>query len=119
MNPDYLWLVDALQLLTIFVVGPVIAIGIAYAAWCGKPQNFSPQRYGKLCVASAMCASLLGVLAKSINADVRTPQFFLQLICVLLGSLLFGVAMGSVVPVLLYMWRWHKRTRLADHNHTE
>jgi hypothetical protein len=32
MNPDYLWLTGAMQLLTLFVVGPVIAIAIAYAA---------------------------------------------------------------------------------------
>jgi hypothetical protein len=119
MNPNYLWLTGALQLLVIFVVGPVIAIAIAYAARRRKPQNFNPQRYGTLCVASGVSASLLLVLAKWINADVRTPQYFLQLTCVLLGGLLFGVAMGSIVPVLLHVWRWHKTTRLADRNLTE
>ena len=50
MNPDYLWLTGALQLLTLFFVGPVIAIVMAYAAWRQKPQNFNPQRLG--CCAS-------------------------------------------------------------------
>ena len=119
MNPDYLWLTGAQQLLTLFVVAPVIAIAIAYAAWRGKPNNFNPERYGIVCVASGVTASLLLVLAKWINADVRTPQYFLQLTCVLLGSLLLGVGMGSFFPVLLHMCRWHKTTRLADHNQRE
>jgi len=114
MNPDYLWLTDALQVLTVFVIGPAIGIAIAYAAWRGKLQNFNLQRYGKWCVASGVSAPLLWVLAKWINADVRTPQYFLQLTCVLLGGLLFGVAMGSLFPVLLQMVRWHKKTRLND-----
>jgi multisubunit Na+/H+ antiporter MnhG subunit len=46
MNLDFLWLTGALQLLVLFVVGPVIAIAIAYAAWRQKPQNFNPKRYG-------------------------------------------------------------------------
>ncbi len=117
MNPDYLWLTDALQLLTIFVVGPVIAIAIVYAAW-RRPQDFNPQRYGRLCVASGVSACLLWVLAKWINADVRTPQYFLQLTCVLLGGLLFGLAMGFVFPVLLHIWRWHIATRLGNRDHT-
>lgn len=119
MNPEYLWLTGALQLLTIFVVGPVIAIAIAYVAWRRKPQNFKPQRYGVLCVASGVGASLLLVLAKWINADVRTPKYFLQLSCVLLGGLLLGVGIGCFFPVLLHVWRWHKTTQLADHNQTE
>ena len=40
MNPKYLWLTDAMLLLTLYVVGLGIANVIAYAAWRGKPQNF-------------------------------------------------------------------------------
>jgi hypothetical protein len=112
MNPKYLWLADAIQLLTFFVIAPVIAIVIAYAAWRGKPKNFSPQRYGMVCATSGVSASLLVVLAKWINADIRTPQYFLQLACFLLGFLLLGVGMGSFFPALLHLWRWHKKTRL-------
>jgi surface polysaccharide O-acyltransferase-like enzyme len=119
MNPDYLWLTGALQLLTLFIVGPIIAIAIAYASWRRKPQNFNPKRYGMLCVASGVSASLMLVLAKWINADVRTPQYFLQLACALLGGLLLGVGMGCFFPVLLHVWRWHNTTRLADHNQTD
>lgn len=64
MNPDYLRLTDALQLLTFFVVGPVVAIAIACAAWRGEPQNFNPWRYGRVCVASGVTAFLLFGYAK-------------------------------------------------------
>ncbi len=119
MNPDYLWLTGAMQLLTFFVVGPVLAIAIAYAAWRGKPRNFNHRRYGTVCVASSVTACLLFGFAKWMNADVRTSQYFLQLTCVLLSGLLFGVGMGSFFPVLLHLWGWHKTTRLSDHNYTE
>src|SRR5262252_5055404 len=105
MTPKYLWLADATQLLAVFVVGPIIACAIAYAAWRGKPEKFSARRYGIVCVASGVTASLLIVLGKWINADVRTPQFFLQVICITVGGLLFGVGMGSFFPVLLHLWR--------------
>jgi len=114
MNPDYLWLTGALQLLTIFIAGPVIGIAMAYAAWRRRAQDLNPRRYGKLCVASGVSACLLWVLAKWLNADVRTPQYFLQLTFVLVGGLLFGIAVGSLFPVLLHFWQWHKGTRLAD-----
>ncbi len=119
MSPDYLWLTGALQLLTFFVVGPLIAIAIAHAAWQGKPQSFSPERYGIVWVASGVTASVLFGFAKWINADVTTAQYFLQLACMLLSGLLLGVSMGSGFSVLLSLWRWHKRTRLKDGHQLE
>jgi hypothetical protein len=116
MNPNYLWLTGAMQLLTFFVVGPVLAIAIAYAAWRGKPQDFNRERYWMVCVASGMAAFLLFGFAKWMNADVRTAQYFLQLACVLLSGLLFGVFMGCGFSVLLGLWRWHNTTRLKHDN---
>ena len=110
MNPDYLWLTGAMQLLTFFVVGPVLAIAIAYAAWRKRTQNFNPRQYGTVSVASGVTAFLLFGFAKWMNADVRTAQYFLQLTCILLSGLLFGVCMGCFFPVLLHVWRWHKAT---------
>ena len=118
MNPDYLWLTGAIELLTFFFVGPVLAIAIAYAAWRGKPNNFNPERYGMVCVASFVAASLLFGFVKWMNADVRTPQYFLQFTCFLTSGLLFGVFMGSGSSVLLRLWRWHKATRLSDSGRT-
>ncbi len=113
MNPEYLWLTGAMQLLTIFVVGPVLAIAIAYAAWRGKPHNFTARRYGMLCATSGVTAVLLLVFAKWMNADVRTAEYFLQLACVLLFGLLFGVSMGCGFGVLVGVWHWHNKTRLT------
>jgi hypothetical protein len=118
MNPKYLWLADALQLLVFLVVGPVLAIAIAYAAWRGKPQRFTGERFGMVCVASGVAAVLMLVCAKWINADVRQPQYFLQLACMLLSGLLFGVYMGCGGVLLLRMWHWHKATRLTANNQT-
>lgn len=114
MNPEYLWLTESIELLAFFVLMPAIAIVIAYAAWHGKPQNVSPKLYGTVCVASGVTASPLFLIAKWLNADVRTAQYFLQFACLLLGLLLFGVCMGCGFPVLLHFWRWHKATRLSD-----
>ena len=107
MNPDYLWLTGAIELLTVFVVGPVLAIAIAYAAWRGKPKKLNPGRYAIVCVASGVFASLLFGLVKWMNADVRTPQYFLQFACFLLSGLLFGVFIGTVFSVVLL---WPNRT---------
>jgi hypothetical protein len=95
MNPHYLWLTGAMQLLTIFVVAPAIAMAIAFSAWREEPQKLNPERYGIVCVSSGVTASLLLGFAKWMNADVRTAQYFLQLACVLVSGLLFGVCMGT------------------------
>ena len=118
MNPEYLWLPGAIELLTFFVAGPVLAIAIAYAAWRGKPKIFSSERYGMVCMASGVTASLIFVFVKWMNADVRTPQYFLQFACFLISGLLFGVFMGSGFSVLLHLWRWHKATKLSDYGRT-
>ncbi len=114
MNPDYLLLTGALQLMTLFVIGPAIAIAIAAATWRGKPQKFNPERYGMLCVESGVAALLLFGFAKWLNADIRSVLYFLQVVCVLLAGLLFGVCMGCGFSVMLRMWRWHKTTRITQ-----
>lgn len=116
MTPHYLWLTDAVQLLTFFVIGPLIAIAIAYAIWQRRQQNFALKRYRTMCIVSCGAAILLLVFAKWMNADVRTPQYFLQLAALLIGGLLFGVGMGSSLTVLLGLWNWHKMTRLTSNN---
>lgn len=111
MNPHYLWLADAMQLPAFFAVGPVLAIAIACAGWKGKPESFDTRRYAIVCVASGVTAVLLFAFGKWLNADIRSPQYFLQLACVLLSGLLFGVYIGCGFPVLLGIERWHKTTR--------
>ena len=112
MNPDYLWLSGAVQLLTWFVVGPLLAILIAHAAWRGKLRNVDSKRYAMPCIASGIFSFLLIGLAKWMNSDIRSTAYFLQLACVLLGGLSFGICMGCGFRILLGLWRWHKTTRL-------
>lgn len=119
MNPDHLWLTGAMQLLAFFVIGPVLALAIAYRAWRGRPQNRSGWQYEKLCVASGVAAVLLFVCAKRIDADVRETRYFYQLACMVLSGLLFGACMGCGFSAFLHLWRWHKATRLGDDNQTE
>lgn len=119
MNPDYLWLTGAMEVLAFFAVGPVIAAAIAYAAWRGKSHNSTHQGHLTACVASGVAATLLFAFAKWVNADVRTSQYFLQFASVVLSGLLFGVFMGCGFSVLLRAWRWHKSTRLADGSHAD
>jgi hypothetical protein len=114
MNPDHLWLTDAMQFLSFFAIGPAIAIAITWRTWRGKPQNLNLRRFGVLCLMSGVTGSLLFGLAKWINADVRTAQYFLQLARVLLSALLFGVFMGCGWSLLLRLWQWHQATRLAQ-----
>lgn|SRR5512146_1017754 len=122
MTPDYLWLTGALEVLTLFAVGPVLGFLIAHAAWSGKPERLNPQRYGDdrvLFVTFGVVATLLLVFAKWLNADVRTAQYFLQVACFLVGGLFFEVATGCCFSVLLRLFRWHKATRLLNKNTTE
>jgi hypothetical protein len=55
---------------------------------------------------------LLFGFAKWIDADIRTPQYFVQLASVLLCFLLLGVCVGYGFGILLGAWRWHGATRL-------
>ncbi len=111
MNPRYyLWLTDALQLLAMFVVGPIVGIVIAYKAWRGQSENLS--RYRNPCLASTLSAAVLLVFAAWLNADVKTFQYFVQVACIVLGGLSLWVASGCGVAILLRTWYWHKETRL-------
>ncbi|HKR32330.1 MAG TPA: hypothetical protein VJT08_17745, partial [Terriglobales bacterium] len=114
MNPDYMWIAETMELLSFFFVGPLLAISVAYLAWRGRPHSFGPKGYTIVCLASGVTALLLLQLAKWINADVRTPQYFVQLASILLSGLLIGIFVGSGFSVLFKIWRWHKTTRLIE-----
>jgi hypothetical protein len=110
MNPHYLWLIEVLELLTFYVLGPALAIVIVYRSWREPEHAPTPKRHGIRCVAFTMAFLLLLALAKWIDADPRTPQYLLQLTCVLVSFLSLGFAEGYFFSVLLDMWRWHKTT---------
>ena len=94
MNPRYLWLTEAMELLTFFAIAPALAIVIAYRAWRERERDPNPKRYGMRCFASFGAFLLLFGFAKWIDADIRTPQYFLQLTCAVLSFLSLGLFMG-------------------------
>jgi hypothetical protein len=114
MNPHYLWMTEGLELLTLFVIGPALGIVIAYRAWREKRHNHDSRRYGTRCIALGLAALLLFGFAKWLNADVRTAQYFLQLVSFLLSILSFSACTGYFFSVLLDLWEWQKTTRLQQ-----
>ena len=110
MNPRYLGMTEALEFLTLIVVGPALAVVIAYKAWRDKSPN--PKKSGLQCVISGAVALLLLAYVQGRGVDVRSAQYFVQLACSLLSFLLIGVFMGCGFAVLLGVWRWHNTTRL-------
>ncbi len=102
MNPKFLGLVDGLQFFAIFVAAPALSIRIAYAAWKGKPLSFDREKFGMLFVVMMAVTILLFVCAQRMKADVRTPLYFIQLGCSLLGALSFGIAGGCMLSVFTY-----------------
>lgn len=114
MNPRYLPIIDALELSILFVGLPAIWALIGYAAWNGKPNGFDRAKFGSLAIAAGAAAFFLFVHAQRMHADVRTPMFFVQLTCFMLGVLLFGIAGGFMLGVVLYRRGLGDSNRAAD-----
>ena len=93
-GPFYLQVIDALALLILFAVDPLLFIAIGYYAWKGKPDGFDAKKYAVWAIASAILGTALLVAAKWINADVRTWPYAIQAPCMLIGLLLFGIGCG-------------------------
>lgn len=110
MNPRYHWVTESMELLTFSAIEPALAIVIAYRAWRQK-ESINQKRCAMRCVASGGTALLLFGLAKWIDADIRKPQYFVQLACVLVSFILWGVCQGQFFSVLVGVWRRYGSTR--------
>jgi hypothetical protein len=108
MNAHYHWLTEGLELITFFFITPALAILIACKAW---RERANPKQYGVRCAASGGGALVLFGVAKWLEADIRTPLYFLQLACALISFLLLGVCVGYSFSALLRMWHWHNSNR--------
>ena len=103
--PWYVWLIDGVVLLTLFVVDTAICAALGYAAWKGKPKGFDRSLYALGFLLTIIAGPLLMVYAQRMQADVRTLQFAWQAVCFEIGALLFGVAEGCVAGVIFYRRR--------------
>jgi len=108
MDPHFHWLAEGLEFITFFFITPALAIVIAYKTWRDRANR---KQYGMRCVACGASSLVLFGIAKWLDADIRTPQHFLQLVCILLSFLLSGLGMGYFFSVLLRIWHWHTSTR--------
>ena len=97
-----LWLLDLMLLFILFVLAPVLAVLIARAAWKGKPDNFSRQKYVACSLGTVLVACVLMLNAHWLQADIMSGKFVGELICFILGAVLFGVAGGCLVGSLGY-----------------
>ena len=66
-----LWVEAGLLIFTFFVVVPSIAAVIGYAAWKGKPKNFSREMYWTVFAAAVATSLFLMVFAQRMQADVE------------------------------------------------
>jgi hypothetical protein len=96
-----LWL-EAAFFLFIFLAVALIAAAIGYAAWKGKPKNFTREMYWTAFVAVGAVSLFLMVYAQRMHVDVRTWQYPLQIACFGLGALPFGVAGGCMVGIFTF-----------------
>jgi len=93
-------------LFTFFVIAPTIAATIAYAAWKGKPKGFDRDMYWTAFVSTAAVAGFILVYAQR---NGGTWPRAVQLACLVLGALLFGVALGFGVGIFA-----RRRSSLPD-----
>ena len=92
----------ALFLFTFFIVVPSIAAAIGYAAWKGRPRNFSREMYWTAFVAAMAVSLFLFVYSQRMHADVRTWHYLLQIACFGGGAFFFGIAGGCMVGIFTY-----------------
>lgn len=97
-----LWVEAGLLIFTFFVVVPSVAAVIGYAAWKGKPKNFSREMYWTVFAAAVAASLFLMVSAQRMQADIRTWQYLVQCACFGAGALLCGVAGGCLVGIFTY-----------------
>ena len=110
MNPHYHWPTEGVEFLSFFLFAPALSVFVAYKAWREKA---APRQYGIRCVAFGVLAVVLFFVAKWLDADIRSPLYFLQFACVVLSLLLLGICVGCFFSVLLNIWNWHKSTRVV------
>jgi uncharacterized membrane protein len=109
--PSITWIGPAVYLSAFFVIAPVVAAVIGYAAWKGMPKNWDRSMYWTAFVVAIISSMLVMAYAVRMHADVRTGQYVIQILMAALGAILFGVAGGCMVGIFTYghgagpLWR--------------
>jgi len=98
----YFWFEAVWLSLSFFVLLPLITLMIGYAAWKGKPKNFSRDLYFTASGSAGLASGFLIVYAQRMQVDVRSWQHLFQIACFGLGVLLFGIAAGCAVGIFTY-----------------
>jgi hypothetical protein len=98
-------IVDGLLLLLFFVGVPVIAGGIGYAAFKGRPKSFTSANYVLGSIACGLFGGVLLIYAQRMDADVRTWLYLWQIVCGSIGLLLFGIALGCGIGIFACRFR--------------
>ena|SRR5882724_7845647 len=90
------WVELGIILFIFLVIAPSIAATIGYAAWKGKPKNFDSEMYWMAFVSTGAVAGFIIVYTQRSGGTWPHP---VQLACLGLGALLFGVALGFGVGI--------------------
>ena len=97
-----LWIEGGMFLFVFGVMVPLIAAAIGYAAWRGKPTNFSREMYFAVSVVVGGISLFLLLQATRMRGGFLTWAHLLQLSCFGLAAVLMGVAGGCMVGVVTY-----------------
>ena len=102
MSKIRLWTEAGVFLFAFLVMVPSIAAAIGYAAWNGKPRNYSRELFFTAFVLVGGISGALLTYAIRLRADIRTWEYLLQVACFGIGTLLLGVAGGCMIGAFTY-----------------
>src|SRR5262249_23564880 len=90
-GPLYLQIVDGLAVLIFFVVDPFLFVAIGDAAWKEKPGQFKQRKHAVSAIANFLVGTVLILVAKYINADIRTWPYAIQALCMITAKTAIGL----------------------------
>jgi hypothetical protein len=97
-----LWIEMGMFVFDFGVIVPLIAVAVGYAAWMGKPENFSREMYFTASVVVGAASMFLLLCTTRMHGGFLTWAHLLQLSCFGLAAVLMGFALGCMVGVVTY-----------------
>ena len=102
MSKSRLWSEAGILIFALSLMVPSIVAAIGYAAWNGKPRNYSREMFFTSFVLVGGVSGALLAYVIQMRADIRTWEYLLQVACFGLGTILMGVAGGCMVGIFAY-----------------